>query len=113
MSPGPINSELNPGTASNKMKKILEMQKSKFVEIQTDSWHREKEKRSLKIQFRGAASSSSAAAAVAVVFYTVGLVHVLVLVLILALQFRVSVLLLQQLWCFIQVGRAQLRTLAN
>ena len=37
MSPGPINSELNPGTASNKMKKILEMQKSKFVEIQTES----------------------------------------------------------------------------
>ena len=103
MSPGPINSELNPGTASNKMKKILEMQKSKFVEIQTDSWHREKEKRSLKIQFRGAASSSSAAAAV--VFYTV--------VLVLVLQFRVSVLLLQQLWCFIRVGRAQLRTLAN
>ena len=34
MSPGPINSQLNPPTSSNKLKKILEMQKSKFVEIQ-------------------------------------------------------------------------------
>ena len=43
MSPGPINLELNAGTASNKLKKILEMQESKFVEIQTDSWQREEE----------------------------------------------------------------------
>ena len=38
MSPGPINSQLNPPTSSNKLKKILEMQN------QTDSWQREFQK---------------------------------------------------------------------
>ena len=53
MSPGPINSQLKPGTASNKLKKILEMQKSKFVEIQTDSWQREAERVKIGANIQG------------------------------------------------------------
>ena len=64
--PGPINSDLNPRTASNNLKEILEMQKSKFEEIETYCWQKESVK--IGAKFRGRVVLSSYSSSVGILY---------------------------------------------